>query len=268
MLQPFRFGRPLITARTYLPACSHGSARTNEGRISPSSSARFRWPSPAHILHGSSRLTVLLFSQAHDREAAALRRKPAPSHPAAGHGPKCGCRTRASARRARRKLPHRQRRAPRSGPGHLRRVTLAVLFPSIARTRPSLLTSRPSGPARRRCALDPQEWTPRELRHSFVSLLSDAEVPIERISRLVGHSSTVTTETIYRKQIRPVIVHGADVMDRIFPEHPARMLSYSVGYSPVTHHWCYRPRYLNIQRLNYLWTIRHSSARIAGNLIT
>ena len=32
--------------------------------------------------------------------------------------------------------------------------------------------------------------------------------------------------------------------------------------------WCYRPRYLNIQRLNYLWTIRHSSARIAGNLIT
>jgi hypothetical protein len=32
--------------------------------------------------------------------------------------------------------------------------------------------------------------------------------------------------------------------------------------------WCYRPRYLNIQRLNYLWTVRHSSARIAGNLIT
>jgi len=32
--------------------------------------------------------------------------------------------------------------------------------------------------------------------------------------------------------------------------------------------WCYRPRYLNIQRLNYLWTIRHGSARIAGNLIT
>ena len=58
---------------------------------------------------------------------------------------------------------------------------------------------------------------PRELRHSFVSLLSDADVPIERISRLVGHSSTTTTETIYRKQIRPAIVHGADVMDRIFP---------------------------------------------------
>ena len=65
--------------------------------------------------------------------------------------------------------------------------------------------------------LNPGEWTPRELRHSFVSLLSDAGVPIERISRLVGHSGTTTTEVIYRKQIRPVIVHGADVMDQIFP---------------------------------------------------
>lgn len=61
------------------------------------------------------------------------------------------------------------------------------------------------------------EWTPRELRHSFVSLLSDAGVPIEHISRLVGHSGTLTTETIYRKQIRPVIVQGADAMDTIFP---------------------------------------------------
>ena len=61
------------------------------------------------------------------------------------------------------------------------------------------------------------DGTPRELRHSFVSLLSDADVPIEHISRLVGHSSTTTTETIYRKQIRRVIIHGADIMDRIFP---------------------------------------------------
>jgi integrase len=69
-------------------------------------------------------------------------------------------------------------------------------------------------------------WTcaivPRELRHSFVSLLSDAGVPIERISRLVGHSGTSTTETVYRKQIRPVITHGADAMDRIFPREADR----------------------------------------------
>jgi integrase len=65
--------------------------------------------------------------------------------------------------------------------------------------------------------LDSSEWTPGELRHSFVSLLSDADVPIEHISRPVGHSSMTTTETIYRKQIRPVLMHGADAMDRIFP---------------------------------------------------
>ena len=66
--------------------------------------------------------------------------------------------------------------------------------------------------------LDPGQWTPRELRHSFVSLLSDAGVPLEHISRLVGHSGTTTTETVYRKQIRPVILEGADAMDRIFPD--------------------------------------------------
>ena len=62
------------------------------------------------------------------------------------------------------------------------------------------------------------EWTPRELRHSFVSLLSDDGMPIEHIARLVGHTSTAVTETVYRQQIRPVIVGGAEAMDRIFRE--------------------------------------------------
>jgi site-specific recombinase XerD len=64
--------------------------------------------------------------------------------------------------------------------------------------------------------LNPADWTPRELRHSFVSIMSDAGVPIERISRLVGHSDTTTTETIYRHQIRPVVQGGAEVMDTLF----------------------------------------------------
>lgn len=64
--------------------------------------------------------------------------------------------------------------------------------------------------------LNAAEWTPRELRHSFVSLLSDSGVPLEEISRLVGHRSTSVTELVYRKQIRPVLQHGATVMDRIF----------------------------------------------------
>ncbi len=64
--------------------------------------------------------------------------------------------------------------------------------------------------------IDADEWTPRELRHSFVSLLSDRGVPLEVISRLVGHSGTAVTEEVYRKQIRPVIQTGAVVMDGIF----------------------------------------------------
>jgi integrase len=64
--------------------------------------------------------------------------------------------------------------------------------------------------------VDAQEWTPRELRHSFVSLLSDNDMPLEEISRLIGHKSTVVTELVYRKQIRPVMQSGAEAMDRIF----------------------------------------------------
>ena len=66
--------------------------------------------------------------------------------------------------------------------------------------------------------LDAADWTPRELRHSFVSLMSDAGVPIEKIARLVGHIGTTTTETVYRKQIRPVVTGGAEVMDQLFPK--------------------------------------------------
>ena len=36
--------------------------------------------------------------------------------------------------------------------------------------------------------LDASPWPPREMRHSFVSLLSDSGVPLEHISRLVGQS--------------------------------------------------------------------------------
>ena len=64
--------------------------------------------------------------------------------------------------------------------------------------------------------ITPSEWTPREMRHSFVSVLSDAGVPLEEISRLVGHSGTAVTELVYRHQLRPVIQSGATVMDTLF----------------------------------------------------
>jgi Phage integrase family len=38
-------------------------------------------------------------------------------------------------------------------------------------------------------------WTPRELRHSFVSLMSSTGVPVEEIARLAVHTSTRTTKS-------------------------------------------------------------------------
>jgi integrase len=60
------------------------------------------------------------------------------------------------------------------------------------------------------------DWTPRELRHTFVSIMSEQGVPLEEIAHLVGHSTTSTTETVYRKELRPVISTGAEVMDTVF----------------------------------------------------
>lgn len=60
-----------------------------------------------------------------------------------------------------------------------------------------------------------EEWAPRELRHSFVSILSAHGVRIEDISDLVGHSGTTVTETVYRHEIRPALTTGATAMDKI-----------------------------------------------------
>ncbi|MGS2619062.1 site-specific integrase [Micromonospora sp. LZ34] len=67
-----------------------------------------------------------------------------------------------------------------------------------------------------KAGLDPRDWTPRELRHSFVSLLSDSGVSIEQIADLCGHSGTTVTESVYRHQLRPVLLSGAVAMDRLF----------------------------------------------------
>ncbi len=64
-------------------------------------------------------------------------------------------------------------------------------------------------------------WTPRELRHSFVSLMSTSGIPVEEIARLAGHASTRTTEVVYRRELRPILTTGAEIMDTIFkPQTP------------------------------------------------
>lgn len=65
-------------------------------------------------------------------------------------------------------------------------------------------------------------WTPRELRHSFVSLMSSSGVPVEEIARLAGHSNSRTTEVVYRRELRPVLTTGAEAMDRLFKVHASQ----------------------------------------------
>jgi integrase len=68
----------------------------------------------------------------------------------------------------------------------------------------------------KKAGLVPEEWTPRELRHSFVSILSDSGVSIQDIADLCGHAGTVVTEKVYRHQLRPILLGGAVAMDQIF----------------------------------------------------
>lgn len=65
--------------------------------------------------------------------------------------------------------------------------------------------------------VNPGEWKTYELRHSFVSILSHHGMPVEEISRLMGHSGTAVTELVYRHELRPVLQSGAAVMDTVFP---------------------------------------------------
>ena len=61
-----------------------------------------------------------------------------------------------------------------------------------------------------------EDWVPREMRHTFVSVLSANGVPVETIAVLLGHEQTATTELIYRHEIRPALTEGAEIMDKIF----------------------------------------------------
>ena len=61
-----------------------------------------------------------------------------------------------------------------------------------------------------------EDWVPRELRHTVVSVLSASGVPVENIALLVGHDRTATTEPVYRHEIRPALTQGAEVRDKIF----------------------------------------------------
>jgi integrase len=118
-----------------------------------------------------------------------------------------------------RELQQRQRRAA----GRTWREHGLVFASAVGTPRNANNVLRSFRSVAKRAGLAAEDWTPREMRHSFVSLLSDSGVAIEDIARLVGHAGgSDVTETVYRHQIRPVLLDGAAVMDRLFgpPDSP------------------------------------------------
>ncbi|GIH77171.1 tyrosine-type recombinase/integrase [Planobispora longispora] len=83
---------------------------------------------------------------------------------------------------------------------------------------PSIMVWRSFRAVLKKAGLNEKKWTPREMRHSSVSLLSDPGIPLENISRPVGHRNTSVTETVYRKQLRPALLEGAEAVDQSFPD--------------------------------------------------
>lgn len=68
-------------------------------------------------------------------------------------------------------------------------------------------------------------WAPRELRHAFVSVMSESAVAVNKIARLTRHSSSRMTQTIYRHEFRPVIPPAPTSSTRY---SFARLLPYAV----------------------------------------
>jgi len=79
-----------------------------------------------------------------------------------------------------------------------------------------------------------RDWAPRDLRHTFVSLLSDDGMAIEKIARLAGQASSHVTETVYRQELGPVLQDGATVMDRALWQRQQRSGWATLGSSETS----------------------------------
>ncbi len=59
-------------------------------------------------------------------------------------------------------------------------------------------------------------WHPTELRHSAVSLLSAAGVPLEQVADVMGHTTTRMTAEVYRHPVTPTIDAAKLPMEQLF----------------------------------------------------
>jgi site-specific recombinase XerD len=66
-----------------------------------------------------------------------------------------------------------------------------------------------------------EEWTTYELRHSFVSLVSDRIDDLTKVADLAGHVDTRTTQG-YRHAVRPSLPHAIDAWDQLVDGPSAR----------------------------------------------
>ena len=64
-------------------------------------------------------------------------------------------------------------------------------------------------------------WTPNELRHTAVSLLSAEGLALERIADIVGHTGTRMTAKVYRHVLTPSVDHAVGPMDALFGTLPS-----------------------------------------------
>jgi len=62
-----------------------------------------------------------------------------------------------------------------------------------------------------------EDWTTYELRHSFVSLLSDQLDDLAKVADLAGHVDTRTTEG-YRHSVRSSLPHAVEAWDRLLAD--------------------------------------------------
>jgi integrase len=68
-----------------------------------------------------------------------------------------------------------------------------------------------------RAGLPAKEWTTYELRHSFVSLVSDQLGDLTKVADLAGHADTKTTEG-YRHGVRAALPHAVEAWDRLLAD--------------------------------------------------
>jgi integrase len=63
-----------------------------------------------------------------------------------------------------------------------------------------------------------RDWQLRELRHTFISQMSQAGVDIEVIADAAGHINSNVTRSVYRHNLADQIGTAADVFDKLYPQ--------------------------------------------------